>query len=350
MEVGATVLQTFSVPTAPGSRVMTCYDDVANIQVACSMEAQFVFDEGRLVKTALDDGDYVTLDGIFLRWCSGKDRFADGTWKLEKYAESLFEMSSRLPQWEGELKKVIAWQQVKPESVAAIYAEVVLRRAYAWSIQTHAHGGHTSKESREIFNERIEKAYLALQKIPEKSMSCPAWYPIRIAQLSDEHKPAQARKVFEHGVRLHPEYHAIYMAMASVQRPSLGGSVTQYEAFANESVRLANRFEGKGMYARVYSLVDNTAEIPFLPEKASFPDWKKLRAGFEDLMKKNPYSYRIMNTYAAVACRSGDGRLYRRLRGMIRGNVYEHMYHVIPLESCDRRHNWRPDPRDPVTN
>jgi len=94
------------------------------------------------------------------------------------------------------------------------------------------------------------------------------------------------------------------------------------------------------MYARLYWLVDTRrGGIPFVDDPVQPPQWSKLHAGYEDLMRLYPSSMHNLGKYAGVACRSSDGALYRSLRSRIAG--YEGSAEMLdPIDVCDRRHKW----------
>ncbi len=99
--------------------------------------------------------------------------------------------------------------------------------------------------------------------------------------------------------------------MARHFEPKWGGSTAKYELFADSVAEQTKNFEGMGMYARLYWLVDRRQGIPFTNDPLAPPSWKKLRAGYEDLIRLYPSSIHNLGKYAGVACRSTDGELYR---------------------------------------
>ena len=129
--------------------------------------------------------------------------------------------------------------------------------------------------------------------------------------------------------------------MAKHYQPKWGGSAAQYENFANRAAEHTKDFEGMGMYARVYWLVDHNGGIPFTNDGRQAPSWRKLKAGYEDLIRLYPSSIHNLGKFAGVACRSSEGDLYRSLRTRIAG--YEHSAEMVdPVDVCDRRHQWVP--------
>jgi hypothetical protein len=127
--------------------------------------------------------------------------------------------------------------------------------------------------------------------------------------------------------------------MARHYEPKWGGSTELYERFADQVAEQTRGFEGWGMYARLYWLVDQRRDLPFVNEESAPPHWKKLRSGYEDLVRLYPSSMHNLGKFAGVACRSNDGELYRQLRAKIDG--YEQGADMLdPIDVCDRRHGW----------
>ncbi len=319
---------------AQGSDVFVAYcnESVKNVAVECP-DAAVIHDEGaRLIELAFEKSDFEKLDSTFNRWCSGQDRFGDGTWKLAYFAEGL----QRAYTSTGE-QKLIAWQKLKPTSYVPRFARAQMWRHRAWAGRLATMPPKT-KEGRAILAVGLAKAMAILREIEPMSGTCPAWYPLQINVLIDQGKSAEARKVFDKGVALFPQFHELYFAMARAYQPEWGGSAAAYGAFADESVKLANGFEGSGMYARIYSLIDDESSMPFDAEDLASPPWLKLKAGFDSLMEKYPSSYIHANKFAYVACRSEDGMLYRQLRSKA------HLFLIGKFKEmsdvCDRRHNW----------
>lgn len=331
-----------SSPPMQGPPVVTCTHTELMKQVACPDSALFFFEGQRLVQEALYAKNFKALDELYDQWCSGRDRFPDGRWKLSQYGEGLersFEIWNR---WTSDLAVIQAWQQARPQSNAALYAEAIYWRAYAWKARGGGYADTVAKEGWELFRERLNKAKDILTRLHESGAQCAAPYALTLSVLTDTGaSETELAAVFERGVREYPEYHNIYFAMARHYEPKWGGSAEQYERFARKTATRTKDFEGMGMYARLYWLVDTRKDIPFVNDTAQAPYWSALQAGYEDLMRLYPSSMHNLGKYAGVACRSTDGALYRSLRSKIVG--YESSAQMLdPIDVCDRRHKWTP--------
>jgi len=325
-----------------GPPLVTCTNLELMKQVPCPDSALFFHAGKGPVQQAYNAGNFKTLDDLYDQWCTGKDRFPDGRWKLSQYGDAFADNFSAWSAWSKDLKTIQAWQQARPESKAAPYAEAVYWRAYAWKARGSGYANTVSKEGWELFRERMAKAKDILTTLHERGAQCAAPYPLTLSVLTEMGaSETELAAVFERGVREYPEYHNIYFAMARHYEPKWGGSLEQYERFARETAERTKSFEGMGMYARLYWLVDTRHGIPFGSDDAQPPYWSKLHAGYEDLMRLYPSSMHNLGKYADVACRSSDGELYRTLRSKIAG--YEDSAKMLdPIDVCYRRHKWTP--------
>lgn len=287
--------------------------------------------------------DFATMDRLYQEWCTGKARFPDGRWYLGFYGDALYDTFTSWGNWDATLAKLRLWQQSRPESQAALYAEAIFWRAYAWSARGSGWAHEVSREGWELFREREANARKILERIGDSKFQCAAMYPLLISVMIDQSAPdAEIEKVYQRGIRRFPEYHNIYFAMARAYSPRWGGDEAAYERFASDAAERTRSFEGMGMYARIFWLEDERNGVPFHNVPGHPPYWSKLKAGFDDLEQRYPSSLHNIVKYADVACRSGDSALYLRLRKIIQGKEDLAVHMQDPIDVCDRRHGWKP--------
>lgn len=332
------------VVTSPSGAAI-CLELSSNKNVPCS-DVQLSFDEsGGMVKQAVVHGDFQKLDDLFSRWSAGHDRLPRGRWKLAWYRFGFEEALKDRSQWDYALAMIQRWGRERPNSFAARYTEALYWYEYAWEARGSGYADTVPKEAWDVFGKRLQKSYVALRQIAKERTKSPAWYSLMIDIMISGNAPlAETRKVFEDGVRLFPQYHELYFAMARAYQPQWGGSVEAYEKFANEAALKTRDFEGDGMYARIYWLVDGCrCFIPFEPKQSPYPNWAKLKTGYEDLMRHYPHSMYNLNRFAAMACRANDGVLYRRLRAQVGIYADDDVFSPVKVETCDQRFHWQPN-------
>lgn len=331
-----------SAPPMPGKNLVTCTNMELMKQVPCSDSEMFFHEGSALVQRAINAKDFDQLDKLYEQWCTGNDRFPDGRWKLSQYGNGLSENFSAWNTWVKDLATIKMWEKIRPKSEAAQYAEAIYWRMYAWKARGSGYASSVSKEGWEIFRERLTKSKDILDTLRTTPPQCPAPYPLTLSVLTDlGASEEQLLSVYSEGTRRFPEYHNIYFSMATHYQPKWGGSVEKYDAFAKRAANQTKKFEGMGMYARLYWLVDYESGIPFYEHTAQPPEWKNLHEGYEDLMRKYPSSMHNLGKYADVVCRTSDSKLYRELRSKIDG--YEQSVEMVDsVDVCDKRHLWNP--------
>lgn len=324
------------VPEAP-----VCTDMQLMKSIPCSDGVLF-FSQGKsIVQRGFNEGNYKLLDETYKNWCKGKERFPDGRWKLSQYGVGLENNFSAWNTWDKDLAKIKKWQSEYPASETAKFVEGIYWYSYAWKARGEGYARTVSPEGWLLFNERLQKSKDAFNYALKSDHACPAVY----ARLIDSmraigDKESDVRSVFEEGIKKYPQYHNIYFAMANFYQPKWHGSVDSYERFANYAVEKTKRFEGQGMYARLYWLVDSEGNIPFNPKLNAPPYWDRLKQGYEDLLKLYPSSIHNMGEYANVACRSSDSETYLKLREKIDGYQNDVDFYDS-VDACDLRHGWK---------
>ena len=329
-----------TVNPVPGRDGQVCVDTETHLEVTCNDTYLFEKEGWTPVMYAFNFSHYDRLEDLYSQWCSGRDRFPDGTWKLSRFGDSLYRNFSGLDMWPKVFKQIKEWQQSNKDSTAALYAEAIYWRAYAWKARGGGYAKDVPKEGWELFHERLNKAKDILSEIKEYETGCPAFYPLTISVLTElGSSEKELQEVYSEGVGLYPEYHNIYFSMAKHYQPRWGGSLAEYEHFAINAAEKTRGFEGMGMYARLFWLVDNRNGYPFYAQSQDPPDWKMLRMGYDDLMQKYPLSIHNLIQYTNVACRSEDSELYRKLRSRIDGYSIGSRW-VDSVDACDLRHKW----------
>lgn len=334
------------VPAAPAQagtlytqdgRLVGCVDDDTLAARPCTEAERFSL-EGRVpVAAAFRNGKFDELDRLLEQWCRGTDRFADGRWKLSMFEEGLVGELEGVPNWEKNLARVQAWRQAAPGSMAGMLTEAIFWKAYAWKARGSGPRGTVTPEAMQVFGTRMVRAADAAARAAAADEDCPVAIPVllKVATAMGAPEPMM-QQIYAGAAERFPEYHAIHFAMAQHYQPQWGGSVEAYDRFAREVAASTRAFEGMGLYARLYWIVDHASGIPFGDRDPHGPSWQDLRAGFEDLMKRYPRSMHNRAEFASMACRSPDGALYRSLRDGLDAEATAGW--IVSTDACDRRH------------
>jgi len=325
----------------PKHPTVTCTDEASGKAVACPVEAVKNEAGSGPIQIAFHAADFSELDKIFDRISSGEERFADGDAYLMSYLTTLDKLYTGWQRWDEHLGQIKQWQNARPASMAAKFAEARYWHTYAWHARGSGVASQVTKEGWELFRERLAKATAVLDELQPLAKRIPAWYTQKIQLAIDSGNDKLARATFDEGIAQHRQFYPLYLVMARTYQAKWGGSDEKLEQFADEAVKLAKGFEGRGMYSRIFWAMDVMYGTPFISENNPVPNWKKLNAGFADLLKYYPKGDNILNQYASVACRSNDSKLYRKLRTQLGSYLDESSFTLMTVDVCDRRHKWK---------
>jgi Domain of unknown function (DUF4034) len=312
----------------------------SNKLIACPDTTEMDLTVRQKIRFHFEKGAYGEIDKLYDAYRGGTERFKDGRWKLVKLEEAIENGFISRDNWNKDLERLKAWQTQNPKSFIAKFSEASYWRAFAWKARGTAHSKNVENEGWELYQSRLNNALRVLTELYPESKHHPSWYPmmIRVAlSMGAEHK--QIRSIFDQGQKLFPEYHSIYLAMAVAYEPRWGGSVAIFDQFAHDAASMSAKFEGPGMYARIYWLVDMRGRHPF-ENSGSVPSWKSLKNGFEALEKRYPNSEHIKNQFAHLACRTDDSALYMRIRNELGILSDVRSFVTTPLDACDAKHGW----------
>ena len=114
----------------------TCTNMELMKQVPCPDSTLFFLQGRRIVQEALNGRDFKALDELYDQWCTGKDRFPDGRWKLSQYGEGLKDNFSQWNTWSRDLDRLKAWKQARwvsrPTAMNAICARTACLFQAGW--------------------------------------------------------------------------------------------------------------------------------------------------------------------------------------------------------------------------
>ena len=283
---------------------------------------------------------YAQIDATYQKHCSGKTRTKSGLWMLSFYVNGLDQQIEGWRFQPEDLKTLEGWAKYVPSSSGGAWAVARYWRAYAWDARGGRGAADVDPAAWTLFRERMEAADKSLLEAESQSRSpCPVVPTLRLLIMLDQGAPkADIRRQFDVLQKTFPEYHGLYAAMSRAYEPRWGGSEIEFDRFAQHAAKLSEKFEGIGMYARMYAFADQWSGLRL--DRASLkPKWSQLQAGYNKLMVLYPESEAIAFQYLDFACRVGDGKAYRRLRPKAIGFEAAYSFRE-PLEACDAEHGW----------
>jgi hypothetical protein len=210
--------------------------------------------------------------------------------------------------WQIRRARLEEWRSKKPNSVAAKLANAVFPLQYGWFARGGGFSNTVSDEGRQLFDQRVEQARLALEAVDPEVKNHPVWYAamldVGIAQHWDS---ARFWALYREAVGKFPKYLPIYFSGASYISPKWYGSQDEFRVFVEEAVSSTRAKWGYTLYARL-----NWSEASDNMFRSGQADWKQMRAGFDRIIKDYPDPWNV-NKFAVFACMAEDAKTLARL-------------------------------------
>jgi hypothetical protein len=241
--------------------------------------------------------------------------------------------------WEADRNALAQWRQQAPASLAAAMVEAIYWRAYASQLRLGA-VGQMPKEAMDFYQEQLGRGKASLQQVKAQANDCPLWHSLNISlQLEGAASRHLAARAYLDAVQVFPNDLQIHFAMAQAYSPRRGGSAVQFDQFARRAVFFTKAVEGGAMYARLYWREDgNGSDAIQFREQRGLPEWRMVKAGFEDLLQRYPQDLRVRNKFASFACRANDRATYHRLRQQLGERIVPELWpDVAGVGECDRK-------------
>jgi hypothetical protein len=200
-------------------------------------------------------------------------------------------------------QKLDAWAKQFPESSLVATAQSWAYVGHGWSWRGGGFARTVTPEGFKQLKVYTERAFDALMAREKVGRTDPYWYAqlLTLARLQGWPMDRYAALVDE-ATRAFPLSYDIYFAASVGLQPRWGGSSEAIAGLASFAVDRTRKQEGQSMYARIYWNVGEAVDA-----ELSGPDvdWKRIRAGFDDIVKRYPDSWNL-NNYARMACEARD--------------------------------------------
>jgi hypothetical protein len=285
-------------------------------------------------KEAFDD-----LERVLSDWTNGKERAADGRWKLGWFLQAIEDSAKEPGQLEARLERLNRWRAKFPHSPFPAVAEADLWRMAAWRARGSGYASSVTPEGWRLFHERSRKAEQALLDSRSYASASPLWSFVYLETSPGlEWTTEQRLAFFRKSMEQEPSFYPSHFSVMDYLHPRWGGDwklIANFVEYAEEKTR---KTEGASLYARLYWYLAQREGDNFDIFENGGVDWPHMKKGFEDLLERYPYSAWNMNNFAAFACRAHDGDTYRSLRFRIGNNIRPKAWRTnVSLDVCEQR-------------
>lgn len=277
------------------------------------------------IQAAFQRGDYKAIEARYAKALASSERTPSGLFVSTVVRLSVVPFpvgSSTVPgrddHWLPVERKLDTWAAQFPDSALVAVAQSSALLGHGWSWRGNGYARSVTAEGFAKFAAYGKRAHEALVARETAGRKDPHWHAQRI-KIAGEQGWAGERYMAaaNDATKAFPQYHEIYFEIARKMVPRWGGSteaIANLSAFAVDQTRAT---EGEALYARIHWAVED-----WLDAELSGPDvdWKRIRAGFEDIVKRYPDPWNL-NNYARMACEARDTDTARRVLLRIKDDV-----------------------------
>lgn len=270
---------------------------------------------GEIVSGYFLSGNIDELEKLYQQYRGSEERTNSGVWKLSLFYGTIWMLRykpSEYAQWDRLSNLFAKWKKKYPLSPAPRILSANLELVRAWRYRGGGWAYQVEEAGWEGYHKHVAIAEDILLMEKTVASSDPEWYATMLdVARSRKWNRKKFRKLADEGIRKFPGYYEIPFSAVIYYLPKWYGSPVEVEDFVNHVVNLTNKVEGMGMYARVYWVVEGEQFGPNLFRKSRI-DWKKMKAGIDDVLKRYPAQWNI-KAFARFACMAGDREKTREL-------------------------------------
>lgn len=211
-------------------------------------------------------------------------------------------------EWQRRHDQLVKWKKQYPKSVTAqlAYAGYFLERG--WSIRGSGYAHTVTKDAWEQYYEHLNLSKEHLVKIYDHAKGDPVWYKYMLhIGVGSGWKKDVFGKVYEEGIKNHPQYLPLYFVAAAYYSPRWNGSSAELKDYINGAVKYTRPFWGDTLHARLNWSLWTTDMF-----KNGQTEWPQMKKGFEQIIAKYPDAWNI-NNYAKFSCFAPDPHTLSRL-------------------------------------
>lgn len=199
----------------------------------------------------------------------------------------------------------LQWAKQNPASSLAhvLHTQVLIKRA--WAYRGDGYAKSVPPQAWADFEKYITQArdYLGTQATVALKDSGAYWTVLMIGRASGWDL-ARQKAVANEGLKINPGDLSLYHNVLTSTLPKWQGDTDQVERYVSEVVATTKASRGMEMYARLYASAAHEEYQHRLFEN-SHATWPKMKAGYEDLLKRDPRPYNH-NAMAYFACLAKD--------------------------------------------
>jgi hypothetical protein len=260
------------------------------------------------MQSAFARGDYQAIDKRYAAALASSERTPAGLFVAQVIREGLLpDMDYRPPPevaWAAREAQVGDWVARFPDSSLAAITLSNIYLTHGWIYRGGGYANTVTPEAMQKLQLYAQKSFDTLMGREKAGRGKdPYWYAqmLNVAQ-SQGWSSKDFIGLVQEATQAFPRNYDIYFAATSNLQPRWGGSAKAIASLADYAVQQTRAADGESIYALIYWRFRDGIDTEIGGPDA---DWKRIRAGFEDLIKRYPERSNI-NRYAVMACRAHD--------------------------------------------
>lgn len=280
------------------------------------------------MQSAFARGDYQAIEKRYAAALAASERTPSGLYAAEvirtAFVVDLEKDSLSEDSWAPVESKLEDWSARFPGSSLVAISQSWTYLAHGWWYRGMGYANTVSREGMQklqVYEKKSFEVLMAREKVGRRKD--PYWYVqmLNLAQAAGWPRE-QFVGLLQEATEAFPRNYDIYFAAESNLQPRWGGSVQAMASLADYAVTQTRKADGEGMYARIFWTFRDGIDTEFSGPDV---DWKRIRAGFEDIVKRYPDRSNL-NAYALLACRAQDVPTTRRVLLRIKGDVQQDVW------------------------
>ena len=291
-------------------------------------------------QSAFFQSDYAKLEEASRAYRTEKSRTSSGLWNLTLFYAGIQEAIEAQtqgkeiePAFRALDETVATWVRQYPESPSAHIAYSMVLLEHAWAYRGGGYASTVRPEAWAPFMKHVELARENLEKHKQVAAVDPRWYETMLTVARAQNwERSQFDCLLDEALTREPLFYQTYFLALEYLLPKWHGTTEDIEAFAQDATRRTARYEGKGMYARIYWFASQTqfADNIF---GGSLANWSRMRDGFDDVIARYPDAWNV-NNYAKFACLAQDKAKTRELLTRIAATPIQEAWSPGLLRAC----------------
>jgi hypothetical protein len=252
--------------------------------------------------------DYDALEELAGKLRSERAHSDPMHWEIDNLYDGLTEDPREQPS--VRLERIKSWAQARPASLTARVALAEALYNAAWDRRGPGFADTVSPEGWSEFRRLESEAEDVLDSLAAKTEADTRYWILRV-RLGGENN-GDVRDIVRQAAAKGQRDPVFFREAARFFQPRWGGSGGAFRDFAEQAAALTRDVYGEGMYSWLAWQAMRDARPREFAEDFAF-DWKRMRKGFEDIIRLAPDCPRSYHRYARVAWDFDDRLVARAL-------------------------------------